>query len=137
MRQQVEHLPTQAVLGCQVEVLGLLPLEVEESLVAEVALAQEAVLAEQVALEISLLAEQVLLDHFTKGLLVAGQVLQVTVAQETAQLVGRVVSAEAEAVRPVLALAVKEETELSISITRHHSRLVNLYSIKESHNGSN
>jgi hypothetical protein len=105
--------------------------------VAEVALVQEAVLVEQVALEISLLVEQELLDHFTKEPQVAGQVLQVTVAQETAPLVGRVDSAEAEAVRQVLALAAEEGTELSTSTTKNHSRLVDLYSTKEFHNGSN
>ena len=113
------------------------PLEVEESLVAAVGLAQEAVLAGQVGLEISLLVEQELLDHFTKGLLVAGQVLQVTVAQETAQLVVRVDSAEAEEAHQALASAVEEETELSTSTTKDHSCLVDLYSTKESHNGSN
>jgi hypothetical protein len=113
------------------------PLEVEELLVAEVALAQEAVLAEQVGLEISLLVEQVLLVPFTKEPQVAEQVLQVTVAQETARLVVQVDLAEAGAVRQVSALAVEEETELSTSTTKDHSRLVNLYSIKESHNGSN
>jgi hypothetical protein len=105
--------------------------------VAAVGLAQEAVLAEQVALEISSLEEQELLDLFIKEPQVAERVSQVTVAQETAQLVEQVDSAVAVAVRQALALAVKEETELSISITRHHSHLVNLYSIKESHNGSN
>jgi hypothetical protein len=60
------------------------PLEVEELLAAEVALAQEAVLAEQVVLEISLLAEQVPLVLPIKEPQVAEQVLQVLVAQETA-----------------------------------------------------
>jgi hypothetical protein len=46
---------------------------VEELLVAEVVLAQEVVSVAQVALEISSLEEQVLLDPFTKGLLVAVQ----------------------------------------------------------------
>jgi hypothetical protein len=49
------------------------PLVVEELLVAEVVLAQEVVLVAQVALEISSLAEQVLLDPFTKELLVVEQ----------------------------------------------------------------
>jgi hypothetical protein len=103
------------------------PLEVEESLVAEVALAREAVLAEQVALEISLLVEQEPLDLFIKEPQVAVQVLQVTVAQETAQLVERVDSAEAVAVRQVLELAVEEEMELSISITKNFKRFCNNY----------
>jgi hypothetical protein len=84
MRQQVVHLLSQVVLECRVVVAEPLLLAVEESLVAEVVLAQEAVLAEQVALEISSLEEQVLLDPSTKELLEAVQVLQVTVAQETA-----------------------------------------------------
>jgi hypothetical protein len=60
------------------------PLEVEELLAAEVALAQEEVLEEQVALEISLLAEQVPLALSIKEPQAAEQVLQVLVAQETA-----------------------------------------------------
>jgi hypothetical protein len=94
--------------------------------VAAVGLAQEAVLAGQVGLEISLLVEQELLDHFTKEPQVAERVSQVTVAQETAQLVARVDSAEAGAVRQVLASAVKEETELSIFTTRNSEHLVKL-----------
>jgi hypothetical protein len=90
-----------------------------------------------VGLEISLLVEQEPLDQFTKGLLVAGQVLQVTVAQETAPLVAQVDSAEAEAAHQASASAVEGETELSTSTTKDHSRLVDLYSTKESHNGSN
>jgi hypothetical protein len=117
------------VLESQAEAEEEHPLEVEESLVAEVVQAQEAVLAEQVALEISLLVEQELLDQATKEPQVAERVSQVTVAQETAQLVEQVDLAEAEAVRQVLALAVKEETELSTSTTKkshtkHHKNSV-------------
>jgi hypothetical protein len=104
------------------------PLEVEELLAAEVALAQEAVLAEQAALEISLLAEQVLLDHFIKEPQAAEQVLQVLEAQETALQVELAVLVEAEAAHQVLALAVEEETELSISTIRNPKYLVKLNS---------
>jgi hypothetical protein len=71
---------------------------------------------------------------------VAEQDLQVLVQQGLELQVVRVVSGEAAGAQQLTLLVpqvVEEETELSISTTRHHSRLVNLYSIKESHNGSN
>jgi hypothetical protein len=112
------------------------PLEVEELLAAEVALAQEAVLAEQAALEISLLAEQVLLDHFIKEPQAAEQVLQVLEAQETALQVELAVLVEAEAAHQALVLAVEEEMASSISITKHCKHLVKLDFTEESHDNN-
>jgi hypothetical protein len=79
------------VLEFQAEVEELQPLAAGELLVAEVALARGAVLAERAVLETFLLAEQVPLVPSIKEPQVAVQVLQVTVAQEMAPLVGRAV----------------------------------------------
>ena len=95
------------------------PLVVEELLVAEVVLVQEVVLVGQEELEIFLLVEQVLLDQFTKELLVAVQVLQVMGAQETALQVEQVDSAVVEGVLQLQVLVVEEETELSTSTTKN------------------
>ena len=81
-------------------------LAVEELLAGEVALAREAVLAEQAPLGLSTLE--------SRAAELVSLVQEVPALEPQAE---RAVLVEAEAAHQALALAVEEETELSISIT--------------------